>query len=100
MIVKRFDVEGSLAYTLSAEEVFENHDSQCGGASRTHADGWKISGDIHEDYFYWVNDFEATHPVFGRVWGNFESEVSADSEAAYQDFFEKHTPESWDYWDI
>lgn len=100
MIVKRFEVKGSSAYTLSPEEVCENHGSQCGGSSRTHKDGWTISGSISEDYFSWVNDFEASHPDFGRVWGNFESEVFASTEEAYQDFFEKHSPQAWDYWDI
>lgn len=100
MIVKRFDIPGSMAYTLSAEEVCADHDSQVGLHVRMHKDGWIISGAIYEDYFYWVNDFVAFHPTFGRVAGNFEDKVEADSEEAYQDFFEKHTPESWDYHDI
>lgn len=100
MIVKRFEVKGSSAHTLAPEEIYENHTFQCGGSSRKHKDGWTISGVISEDYFYWVNDFVATHPDFGRVWGNFESEVFASTEAAFQDFFEGHSPEAWDYWDI
>lgn len=100
MIEKNFVVEGWLAYTLSPEEVCENHNSQHGSFSRTHKDGWTISGAVHEDYYCWVNDFEASHPDFGRVWGNFESKVFATSEEAYQDFFDKHTPNSWDYGDI
>jgi hypothetical protein len=47
-----------------------------------------------------VSDFEAFHPVFGRVWGNFEDVVYADSNEAYDAFFQAHTPNTWDYQDI
>lgn len=74
MITKRFGVDFlanerccSPALTLSSDEVCENHNSQVGFFTRTHIDGWTISGVIHEDWYYWVNEFEATHPVFGRV---------------------------------
>lgn len=76
------------AYTLSPDAI-GNNDS-----------GWTIVGEVHEDYYEWVNDFEATHPVFGRVWGNFEDEVYADSLEAYKHFVEHHPPENWDYGDI
>lgn len=103
MITKKFGVdffsEGG-ALTLYAHEVCEEHESLTGQSSRTHADGWTIAGIICEDYYYWVNHFEASHPVFGRVWGNFDEEVYADSEAAFQDFYARHTPEAWDYGDI
>lgn len=62
--------------------------------------GWKIEGHIHEDYYEWVNDFQATHPYFGKVWGDFEDEVHADSEEAFEHFYRHHPPELWDYWDI
>lgn len=47
-----------------------------------------------------VNYFEAKHPTYGRVWGDFEDKVSADSEEGYQHFWVHHEPEAWDYWDI
>ena len=79
----------------------------CGGALTlgegeigTHEDGWTIKGEIHEDYYTWVNEFEATHSKYGRVWGDFESEVYADTEEGFKDFFEKHPPQAWDYGDI
>jgi hypothetical protein len=31
--------------------------------------GWTITGKIHEDYYEWVNYFEATHPDYGWVKG-------------------------------
>lgn len=68
--------------------------------SKTHDDGWTISGEVSEDYYAWVNDFAASHPIWGYVKGNFESEVEAASEEAFADFYEKHPPEAWDYWDI
>jgi len=88
MFVKEFLVKGHDALTLCPSELGE------------HEDGWKIEGDIQEDYYEWVNEFSATHPVFGRVWGDFENEVHADSEEAFLHFYENHPPQSWDYWDI
>lgn len=66
----------------------------------TQPSGWTITGEIHEDYYEWVNEFEATHPDFGRVWGDFEKEVFADSQEAYDHFFAQHPPKEWDYFDI
>lgn len=66
----------------------------------THKDGWTIEGEIHEDYYQWVNDFTAHHLVYGRVWGDFEHVVYADSEDGFNHFIEHHPPEEWNYWDI
>lgn len=65
-----------------------------------HSSGWIIKGEIHEDYYTWVNYFEAEHPKYGKVWGDFEFEVYADSEKAFVDFYKNHQPQSWDYMDI
>ena len=95
-----FDVK-SMASTLEPEEVCENYNRpQTGYFSRTHADGWTISGWVKEDFCTWVNEFEASHPVFGRVWGDFEDKVFADSKEGYEAFNEAHSPHSWDYQDI
>lgn len=66
----------------------------------THENGWTITGQIHEDYYEWVNEFEAVHPELGKVWGNFEGEVLADSEEAFQAFYTSFPPVAWDYMDI
>jgi hypothetical protein len=87
------------ALTLEVGEVSENRPDE-GTHSRTHDDGWTITGEILEDYYRWVNDFNAQHPTLGHVWGNFETEVYADSEEAFADFFARHTPTAWDYQDI
>lgn len=102
MITKKFgadfDSPGG-ALTLDVSQVSDS-DPQGGVHEKTHSDGWKISGMVHEDYYTWVNDFEAVHPILGKVWGNFEKEVHADSEAAFADFYSHHSPSAWDYWDI
>lgn len=98
---KDFNSEGG-ALTLNPDEVCEGEYEVNSNKeySRTHKDGWTIKGRIHEDYYEWVNDFEAIHPKFGKVWGDFESEVYADTEEGFKDFFDKHKPEEWDYGDI
>lgn len=102
MVEKRFGVdfhsEGG-ALTLSVSEVSE-HDVSGGNHSRTHKSGWTISGEVHEDYFTWVNEFQAQHSKYGKVWGNFEGSVFSDSETGFKHFFKHHPPNAWDYWDI
>lgn len=104
MITKVFGVDFNSyggALTLYQHEVAEEHESaRVEPYTKTHDDGWTITGQLIEDYYTWVNDFEASHPKFGKVWGNFETEVYADSEEGFDDFYEKHTPEAWDYGDI
>jgi len=62
--------------------------------------GWTISGEVREDYFYWVNAFEATHPVYGVVKGDFELSIEATSREAFDHFYKNHPPVDWDYADI
>lgn len=77
-----------LAYTLSPAVLGEN------------SSGWTIRGEVHEDYYEWVNEFEAVHPDFGRVWGDYEDEVHAKSKKAFEHFYKNHPPDVWDYGDI
>lgn len=101
-VVKRFGVDfysPDGALTLEPTEVCEMG-AGVGHHTRTHPDGWTISGGLHEDYFVWVNDFQASHPTLGRVEGDFERLVFATSEEAFADFYSKHTPTAWDYMDI
>lgn len=91
----------SQARTLNPEEVFgPTWNGQTGKHSYTHPDGWTIRGEIHEDYCYWVNDFEASHPTLGWVKGNFESQVDASSREVYEHFVSNHKVQEWDYYDI
>ncbi len=101
-IVKKFGIDfnspaGALTLPVSA---VSNSNVEGGVHELKHKDGWKIKGAVHEDYYVWVNEFEAEHPTFGKVWGNFEKEVYADSEEGFADFYKNHAPEAWDYGDI
>ena len=112
MIIKTFEKDFSHkfeykdprrnALTLSPEEVSELGDDVPIGIklTRIHDSGWKISGYVQEDWFRWVNSFEAVHPTYGKVHGNFEKEVYADSIEGFNHFYENHTPNAWDYWEI
>ncbi len=84
------------ALTLNVDEV-SDADPIGGSHSKTHSDGWTITGTVCEDYYRWVNWFKAEHPVFGLVEGDFECEVIATSEEGFQHFYENHEPEAWDY---
>jgi len=97
-----FDSEGG-ALTLPIEYVTTDDCSIVSvyeEYSRTHESGWVITGVICEDYFYWVDEFEAYHPIYGNVKGAFEHTVYADSEEGFQHFYQNHPPDAWDYGDI
>lgn len=64
------------------------------------ASGWTIYGAISEDYYEWVNSFEATHKTYGVIKGDFEHEVTADSKEALDHFLKHHPYLEWDYGDI
>lgn len=88
MYMKEFNIPGHLAKTLEAGYIGEH-------------DGWIITGEIHEDYYEWVNSFEAYKIGTNEfVRGDFENIVEASSKEAYDEFVEKFPPVDWDYWDI
>jgi hypothetical protein len=62
-------------------------------------DGWFVDGEVKEDWYEWVNYFEATKGRW-KVWGDFEKTVYATNKKAYDDFIKYHAPNEWDYWDI
>lgn len=62
--------------------------------------GWTIEGHVWVDYYGWINDFVATHPVYGRIEGDFEVSVTAESQEALDHFLEHHPYLEWDYYDI
>ena len=84
----------SPAYTLSPNEVAEGNYTVNDGITytRTHKDGWTISGEITEDWYEWVNNFEATKEDGSFVKGNFEYEITASSIKAVKDFLKNHAP--------
>jgi len=92
---KDFNSEGG-ALTLRHGEVTDGT-SWTGEHTKTHDDGWTITGVVYGDYFIWVNEFTATHPKYGKVWGDFEKEVYADSEEGYQHFYKHHEPDGYNW---
>lgn len=83
--------DGVEAHTLNPSDLSETPDK----------DGWIVIGEVHEDYFEWVNHFMAKHPGKGYVvFGDFENDVFANSKEAYEYFVECHPPHQWDYGDI
>lgn len=92
---KDFRSEGG-ALTLDVSEVSDDN-PQGGTHTKTHADGWTITGRVHEDHYAWVGSFRATHPQYGIVEGDFENEVIATSEDGFNNFYENHKPIGWDY---
>lgn len=103
MVIKEFGIDfhsDGGALTLSVSEVTDNIDGYNKVYEKIHPDGWHIKGKIIEDYFEWVNDFVAIHPEYGKVHGNFEYKVYADSEEGFKHFMKNHPPEAWDYGDI
>ena len=93
-----FSEDGAL--TLPQFAVTDDTNIQCGICKKTHKSGWTIEGELHEDYFVWINEFNAVHDKYGRVWGDFENTVYADNEEGYNDFYKNHTPHAWDYQEI
>lgn len=89
----------SEARTLSPESVTDCRES-CGVFTKTHPSGWTITGEVFENYYYWVNKFSAHHLEYGSVHGDFEDIVYADSQEAFDHFVKNHPPEEWDYHDI
>ena len=95
------------AHTLDTSEVSDlafgdgcDPETLAVAHTKTHSDGWTITGYVHVNYASWVNDFEAKHPTHGWVKGNFDTKVTASSDVAYHDFYQNHTPRLWDYMDI
>ncbi len=88
VVIKQYKSFESQAITLSLSILGAN------------SSGWVIEGEVIEDYYRWVNDFKAEHIFYGKVWGNFEKEVHADSQAGYDAFVTAHPAEVWDYDDI
>lgn len=67
---------------------------------KTHDSGWTISALLNDgDGYYYISEFEATHPVYGSVKGDFDILVIATSELGFNNFIENHPYDEWDYQD-
>jgi hypothetical protein len=95
-----------IGYVLSTDVVRDNVGSEGEGYdediiySRTHESGWQISAKICNDYYTWVEKFTAIHPIHGKISGSYGSKVIAESELAFNHFFEHHPFHEFDYGDI
>jgi hypothetical protein len=101
MVTKKYGIDFNSyggALTLPVSAVSKGNPTR-GTHELTHESGWTIRGEVNEECYTWVNKFEATHKTFGKVSGNFEDIVIADSEEAFLNFWENHKPEAWDYGD-
>ena len=72
---------------------------------KVHGDGWTISGDLCDDCYQWVEEFEATHPELGsvatkRAEENAAQTATATSPEAWKHFVERHRVFVFDYGDI
>lgn len=88
MFSKEYNTGGHYVNTLCPSYIGQNES------------GWLIKSVVHEDYYKWGNEFEASHPVYGKLYGNFETIVYGDSEEGFNHFIQHHPPSEWDYWDI
>lgn len=87
------------ALTLYPSEVTDTEEDS-DFFEKTHESGWTIKGYVYEDWYVWVNDFEAYHPLYGTLKGDFEKEIQAESREAFDHFWKHHEPQAWDYGDI
>lgn len=79
-----------LAYTLDPDYIED---------AKKH--GWIFHTEICEDYYEWVSEFCAIRlSDNAAVWGDFNYEVYASSQEAYDEFIKLFPPEAWDYGDI
>ena len=62
---------------------------------RTHSSGWTIEGYIKEDWYIWIDIFTAYHPLYGKIEGDLNKEIIADSEEAYNHFIKNHPFKYW-----
>lgn len=111
--LKKWPVE----FSISSEELLAKFEL---GKNRQHAtlpaitltptclsgrfqSGWTVSGEVNGDAgYFWVNEFHAKHPKYGRVYGNLEKTVYYTSDKGLEDFINTYKVciEFWDYGDI
>jgi len=63
---------------------------------KKHPSGWKISAKINEDYILFISDFKASHPHYGKLYGDYDKIIYAESDEAYNHFIENHPPDMHD----
>lgn len=65
-----------------------------------HKDGWTISAIIEYDYYVWIESFRAYHPKYGKIYGDLNNLIKAESIEAYEHFIKYHPIKKFDLHDI
>lgn len=89
-------------YTFDVEKMnWKFEIPPCGRIfTRIHSNGWTITGNMSNDYYSWVEKFEAIHPTFGKIVGVVDDKIYATSEEGYEDFIKNHPITGMDLDDI
>ena len=89
------------ALTLPSDAVTDLKDIDTNQKySKTHDSGWTITAKVKKYNFLWVSYFEASHPVFGNIKGDYEYGIKSESEEAIDHFYKHHPPHAWEYGNI
>lgn len=84
---------GSIAFTLSPYIL-----------DKQNKNDWFFKAKIQEDYYQWINFFEASHSKYGKIFGDFEIGIHypKENKEALNNFLEKTFQylNLWDYMDI
>ena len=53
----------------------------------THDNGWTITSKPNCDYYVWITKFNASHPIYGKVWsGDLNKSINGDNREALRVF--------------
>ena len=81
-MITKFFGEGKDFYSEGGALTLPFYDVRSGKAlfeaewhEETFPSGWTIKGTVSGDYYEYMNGFSATHPQYGKVWGDFEDMV-------------------------
>lgn len=58
--------------------------------TKNHEDGWTISAKIEHYHYVWIETFKASHPKYGRIYGNLNESIKVQSLKAYEHFIKYH----------
>jgi hypothetical protein len=68
--------------------------------SKTHKSGWTITAKMsHVGCLPCVTDFTAKHEKYGELKGNYDTEITSTNKEAFDHFYSKHSPYSYDTFD-
>ena len=65
-----------------------------------HPDGWTIKAKLEADYYVSIEEFEADHPIYGKIKGRLDDKIVADSLEGWKHFSNYHPLREFDCGDI